>query len=115
MNWTVSEMFLLPASNPRVRRKARNPLRRGSARRSLLQTPTLLRRGDDPLHALRGDPAFGFWRLDVGGGGSISPLILAHRAFCASAIFRRDAAPNFLRFRRRRSAGAQERRGGQEW
>ena len=31
--------------------------------------------------------------------GSISPLILAHRAFCASAIFLRDAALNFLRLR----------------
>jgi hypothetical protein len=30
-------------------------------------------------------------------GASISPLILAHRASCASAIFLRDAALNFLR------------------
>jgi hypothetical protein len=44
-------------------------------------------------------------RLGFGGSGvsvdcgSISPLSLAHRAFCASAIFLRDAALNFLRLR----------------
>lgn len=37
-----------------------------------------------------------------GDGASISPVILAHRAFCASAILLRDAALNFLRL----SAGA---------
>jgi hypothetical protein len=42
----------------------------------------------------------GFGGFGVGGdGGSISPLILAHRAFCASAIFLRDAALNLLRLR----------------
>jgi len=35
----------------------------------------------------------------AGAGGSILPVILAHRAFCARAIFLRDAAVNFLRLR----------------
>ncbi len=43
------------------RRKSGNPLRHGSTR--LLQTPTLLRRGDDPLYTLCADPPFGSWRL----------------------------------------------------
>jgi hypothetical protein len=34
----------------------------------------------------------------AGAAGSDSPLILAHLAFCARAIFRRTAALNFLRF-----------------
>jgi len=34
----------------------------------------------------------------AGAGGSDSPLILAHLAFCAIAILRRDAAENFFRF-----------------
>ena len=34
----------------------------------------------------------------AGAVGSDSPLILAHLAFCAIAIFRREAALNFLRF-----------------
>ena len=41
---------------------------------------------------------FGFGGSGVeGDGGSLSPLILAHRAFCARAIFFLAAALNFLR------------------
>ena len=35
----------------------------------------------------------------AGAGGPDSPLILAHRAFCAIAIFRLEAAENLLRLR----------------
>jgi len=37
--------------------------------------------------------------FSVAGGGAISPLTLAHRTFCARAIFFRDAALNLLRLR----------------
>ena len=40
---------------------------------------------------------FGFVAL-AGAGGSDLPLILAHLAFCAIAIFRLEAALNLLRF-----------------
>ena len=39
---------------------------------------------------------FGLCSL-AGAAGSDSPLTLAHRAFCARAIFRLEAAENFLR------------------
>lgn len=42
---------------------------------------------------------FGFAGSDlVGADGLDSPLILAHLAFCAKAIFRLEAAENFFRF-----------------
>src|ERR1035441_8593137 len=107
MNWTVSEMFLLPASNPRARRKARNPLRRESARRILLQTPTLLSRGDDPFHALCADPAFGFWRLPREGRQRLNfALDFGPSCFLRQGHFSSGRCAEFPAFERGRLRGS---------